>query len=103
MISVVSLVSVKGIYYEEKGSSIQVATERGLQIFTFKQLQSATAGFGKCNVIGHGAFGFVYRGVLQNGRKVAVKFMDQSGKQGEDEFAAEVNFIIILCCISLSS
>lgn len=81
------------IYHEEKGSdssNIQVATEGGLQVFTYKQLHSATGGFGKSNVIGRGAFGLVYRGVLQNGRKVAIKLMDQGGKQGEDEFTAEV-------------
>ncbi|XP_047940250.1 probable serine/threonine-protein kinase PBL21 [Salvia hispanica] len=83
-------------YHEEKASdfaNIQVATERGLQVFTFKQLHSATGGFGKSNVIGRGAFGLVYRGVLQNGRKVAVKLMDQAGQQGEDEFTAEVELL----------
>ncbi|KAH6780681.1 Protein kinase superfamily protein [Perilla frutescens var. hirtella] len=84
------------IDYEEKASNvanIQVSTERGLQVFTFKQLHSATGGFGKSNVIGRGAFGQVYRGVLQNGRKVAIKLMDQTGKQGEDEFTAEVELL----------
>ncbi|KAK6134280.1 hypothetical protein DH2020_031970 [Rehmannia glutinosa] len=86
----------RGIHHEEKANNfpnIQVATERGLQVFTFKQLHSATGGFGKSNVIGHGAFGSVYRGVLQNGRKVAVKLMDQAGKQGDDEFTAEVELL----------
>ncbi|KAA8541068.1 hypothetical protein F0562_025031 [Nyssa sinensis] len=83
----------KRVDYEDKGSdfaNIQVATERGLQVFTFKQLHSATGGFGKSNVIGHGGLGLVYRGVLQDGRKVAVKLMDQAGKQGEEEFKIEV-------------
>lgn len=87
------VLNLEEIYYEEKASNfvnIQVATERGLQVFTFKQLHSATGGLGKSNVIGRGAFGLVYRGVLQNGRKVAIKLMDQTGKQGEDEFTAEV-------------
>lgn len=82
-----------GIYHEEKANNsanIQITTEKGLQVYTYKQLHSATGGFAKSNVIGRGAFGLVYRGVLQNGRKVAVKLMDQAGKQGEDEFTAEV-------------
>ncbi|KAM7495027.1 hypothetical protein LguiB_029636 [Lonicera macranthoides] len=81
---------------EDKGSSfanIQVATEKGLQIFTFKQLHSATGGFSKSNVIGHGGFGLVYRGVLQDGRKAAVKLMDRVGKQGEEEFKVEVELL----------
>ncbi|KAK1424106.1 hypothetical protein QVD17_19419 [Tagetes erecta] len=68
-------------------------TDKGLHVFTFKQLFSATGGFGKSNVIGHGGFGFVYRGLLQDGRKIAVKLMDQAGKQGEDEFRVEVEML----------
>lgn len=41
-------------------------------------------------MIGHGGFGLVYRGVLQDGRKAAVKLMDRVGKQGEEEFKVEV-------------
>lgn len=86
----------KRVDYEEKGenfANIQVATDSGLLVFTFKQLHSATGGFGKSNVIGHGAFGLVYRGVLQDGRKVAVKLMNQAGKQGEEEFNVEVDLL----------
>ncbi|KAF5458619.1 hypothetical protein F2P56_022636 [Juglans regia] len=80
---------------EGKGSfqNLQVAAEKGLQVFTFKQLHSATAGFSKSNVVGHGGFGLVYRGVLNDGRKVAIKLMDQAGKQGEDEFKVEVELL----------
>lgn len=74
-------------------ANLQVVAEKGLQVFTFKQLHSATGGFSKSNVIGHGGFGLVYRGVLNDGRKVAIKFMDQAGKQGEEEFKVEV------CCL----
>lgn len=82
----------KGVDHEDKGgfANLQVATEKGLQVFTFKQLHSATGGFGKSNVVGHGGFGLVYRGVLHDGRKVAVKLMDRAGKQGEEEFKVEV-------------
>lgn len=84
---------LKGVDYKEKEGdfeNIQVATDRGLQVFTFKKLQSATGGFGKSNVIGHGAFGLVYQWVLKDGRKVAVKLMNQAGKHGEEEFEVEV-------------
>ncbi|XP_010274442.1 PREDICTED: serine/threonine-protein kinase CDL1 [Nelumbo nucifera] len=81
--------------YGEKGgyATVQVATEKGLQLFTYKQLHSATSGFGKSNVIGHGGFGSVYRGVLSDGRKIAVKLMDRAGKQGEEEFKMEVELL----------
>ncbi|KAM6548772.1 hypothetical protein CsatB_020448 [Cannabis sativa] len=84
--------------YESKTdfSNPQVTTpisEKGLQVFTFKQLHSATSGFSKSNVVGHGGFGLVYRGVLSDGRKVAIKLMDQAGKQGEEEFKMEVELL----------
>ncbi|KAL4570527.1 hypothetical protein LXL04_026183 [Taraxacum kok-saghyz] len=82
-----------GIDSVEKGngeSKTQLLVVNGLQVFTFKQLLSATGGFGKSDVIGQGGFGLVYRGVLQDGRKIAVKLMDQAGKQGEEEFRVEV-------------
>lgn len=85
----------KRIDYEDTGgfANLQVDVEKGLQVFTFKQLHAATGGFGKSNVIGHGGFGLVYRGVLNDGRKVAVKLMDQAGKQGEEEFTVEVELL----------
>ncbi|KAE8680736.1 Serine/threonine-protein kinase CDL1 [Hibiscus syriacus] len=74
-------------------ADLEVAMDEGLHVFTFKQLHSATGGFSKSNVVGHGGFGSVYRGVLSNGRKVAVKLMDQEGKQGEEEFEMEVELL----------
>ncbi|KAL0724688.1 hypothetical protein Bca4012_039287 [Brassica carinata] len=82
---------------EEKGDCQdlqQEVTDKGMHVFTLKQLHSATAGFSKSNVVGQGGFGLVYRGVLNNGRKVAIKFMDNAGKQGEeDEFKMEVELL----------
>ncbi|XP_044465259.1 probable serine/threonine-protein kinase PBL7 [Mangifera indica] len=81
--------------HDDKGDpgNLQVTTDKGLHVFTYKQLHSATGGFSKSNVVGHGGFGLVYRGVLSNGRKVAIKLMDQAGKQGEDEFKMEVELL----------
>ncbi|KAG6572391.1 putative serine/threonine-protein kinase PBL23, partial [Cucurbita argyrosperma subsp. argyrosperma] len=86
----------KRVDLEDEGSFENVeknSTEKGLQLFTFKQLYSATGGFSKSNVVGHGSFGCVYRGVLNDGRKVAIKLMDQAGKQGEEEFKVEVDLL----------
>lgn len=90
-----SLKKVEDANFNEKSdfANLQVVAEKGLQVFTFKQLHSATGGFSKSNVIGHGGFGLVYRGVLNDGRKVAIKFMDQAGKQGEEEFKVEVELL----------
>nr|XP_010925618.1 probable serine/threonine-protein kinase PBL7 [Elaeis guineensis] len=75
------------------GEAPIVVSERGVQVFTYKQLHAATGGFGKANVVGHGSFGSVYRGVLPEGRKIAVKLMDRPGKQGEEEFKMEVELL----------
>ncbi|KAF7822907.1 putative serine/threonine-protein kinase PBL7 [Senna tora] len=81
--------------YNEKSdfANLQVVAEKGLQVFTFKQLNSATGGFSKSNVIGHGGSGLVYRGVLNDGKKVAIKFMEDARKQGEEEFKVEVELL----------
>ncbi|GLT93979.1 hypothetical protein SLE2022_117430 [Rubroshorea leprosula] len=89
------LKSNKMVAFVENGGfgNLQVSSERGPLVFTFKQLHSATGGFSKSNVVGHGGFGLVYRGVLNDGTKVAIKFMDQAGKQGEEEFKMEVELL----------
>lgn len=85
-----------------------VVSERGVQVFTYKQLHSATAGFGKGNVVSHGSSGAVYRGVLADGREVAVKIMGRPGMPGEEEFKLEVSrcyylFLSLLFYLSVAS
>ncbi|CAD6272566.1 unnamed protein product [Miscanthus lutarioriparius] len=73
--------------------SVVVAGERGVQVFSYRKLHAATGGFGRAHMVGQGSFGAVYRGVLPDGRKVAVKLMDRPGKQGEEEFEMEVELL----------
>ncbi|KAL3825921.1 hypothetical protein ACJIZ3_021950 [Penstemon smallii] len=61
--------------------------------FTYKELKIATKGFDSNRVIGHGAFGRVYKGVLPTtGDIVAVKRCSHSG-QGKTEFFSELSII----------
>ncbi|KAF3326833.1 Serine/threonine-protein kinase PBS1 [Carex littledalei] len=78
---------------EEPAASVANTEGGGVQLFTYKQLHAATGGFGKGQVVGRGSFGSVYRGVLSDGRKIAVKLMDQPGKQDEDVFKMEVEIL----------
>ncbi|KAE8695172.1 Proline-rich receptor-like protein kinase PERK5 [Hibiscus syriacus] len=61
--------------------------------FTYEELLAATNGFSQATLIGQGGFGFVYKGVLPNGKEVAIKTLKTGSGQGEREFQAEVEII----------
>ncbi|CAL9222218.1 unnamed protein product [Arabidopsis halleri] len=61
--------------------------------FTYGQLAKATDKFSGANWLGEGGFGYIYKGILTNGKEVAVKQLKAGSAQGEREFQAEVNII----------
>ncbi|RDX98383.1 Proline-rich receptor-like protein kinase PERK8, partial [Mucuna pruriens] len=61
--------------------------------FTYEELIQATDGFSAHKLLGEGGFGCVYKGLLIDGREVAVKQLKIGGGQGEREFRAEVEII----------
>ncbi|XP_042507135.1 cold-responsive protein kinase 1-like isoform X2 [Macadamia integrifolia] len=71
------------------------ATElRGPVSFAYRDLEKATGDFSQENKLGEGGFGVVYKGVLKNGKTVAVKKLTigQSSRAKAD-FASEVKLI----------
>ncbi|CAI9760705.1 unnamed protein product [Fraxinus pennsylvanica] len=61
--------------------------------FSYKELKFATKGFDSTQIIGYGAFGTVYKGILPDtGEIVAVKRCSHSG-QGKAEFLSELSII----------
>ncbi|XP_021890839.1 probable LRR receptor-like serine/threonine-protein kinase RFK1 isoform X2 [Carica papaya] len=61
--------------------------------FTLKQIRDATNDFDDFNKIGEGGFGPVYKGLLADGRVIAVKKLSSKSRQGNREFLNEVGMI----------
>ncbi|XP_074319266.1 putative LRR receptor-like serine/threonine-protein kinase At1g53440 [Silene latifolia] len=81
----------------------------GTGYFSLKQIKAATDNFSIRNKIGEGGFGPVYKGVLPDGKVIAVKQLSSKSKQGNREFVNEIGMISALqhpnlvklhgCCI----
>ena len=64
--------------------------------FSWREIQLATDDFNECNIIGQGGFGKVYKGVLSDNTKVAVKRLaDYNSPGGEAAFHREVQLISV--------
>ncbi|XVF89006.1 hypothetical protein PTKIN_Ptkin19aG0096800 [Pterospermum kingtungense] len=71
-----------------------------LHVFTLAELRLITHNFARCNLLGEGGFGPVYKGFiddkLRHGLKaqpVAVKALDLDGLQGHREWLTEIIFL----------
>ncbi|GLT32064.1 hypothetical protein SLA2020_067580 [Shorea laevis] len=67
-----------------------------MHYFSLAEIQAATNNFSGANKLGEGGFGPVYKGIMQNGREVAVKRLSMTSNQGVQEFENEVKLIIKL-------
>lgn len=64
-----------------------------LERFSYKELKSATNDFEPSNVIGKGGSGTVFRGILKNGKLIAIKRLDTLSLQSEREFQNELQIL----------
>ncbi|CAM6057671.1 unnamed protein product [Sphagnum tenellum] len=59
-------------------------------LYSYNVLSRATGDFHQDNKLGEGGFGVVYKGILLDGTKVAVKLLTTKSHQGIDDFLNEV-------------
>ncbi|GMP64819.1 hypothetical protein CsSME_00025909 [Camellia sinensis var. sinensis] len=53
-----------------------------VNLYTYKELRTATDDFSHANKIGEGGFGSVYKGRLKNGNIAAIKVLSPESRQG---------------------
>ncbi|XP_071705882.1 G-type lectin S-receptor-like serine/threonine-protein kinase At4g27290 isoform X2 [Rutidosis leptorrhynchoides] len=81
-------ISVDEEYYMESKDD-----DTELSSFSLSKISKATNYFADDMKLGEGGFGPVYKGVLDDGREIAVKRLSKTSSQGIVEFKNEVKFI----------
>ncbi|KAL6535751.1 hypothetical protein OROHE_012595 [Orobanche hederae] len=95
----------------KRGGGLEESNDDDLElpIYDLLTVTKATNNFSNSNKLGEGGFGPVYKGMLEDGREIAVKRLSEFSSQGADEFKNEViciaklqhrNLVKLLgCCI----
>eukprot|EP00253_Pinus_taeda_P024522 PITA_24522 len=97
---------------EDREISLSIPEVNQELIFKYHILRDATSNFKEENKLGEGGFGSVYKGVLPDGREVAVKRLKIGSRQGDSEFLNEANLVsrvkhrnlvkLLGCCVQSS-
>ncbi|KAL0006631.1 hypothetical protein SO802_008133 [Lithocarpus litseifolius] len=92
---IASIVAIIYLHHKKLNSpwNIDSTLATNVRSYTYKELEQATRGFKQ--IVGKGAFGTVYKGVLPSDSKrfVAVKKLGKVVEEGEKEFKTEVSAI----------
>ncbi|KAH6781883.1 Leucine-rich repeat protein kinase family protein [Perilla frutescens var. hirtella] len=84
------------IFFDVAGEDVREISFAQIRRFSLREMQLATDNFNESNIIGQGGYGKVYRGVLMDNTRVAVKrLMDYQSPGGEAAFLREVRLISI--------
>ncbi|XP_024015700.1 G-type lectin S-receptor-like serine/threonine-protein kinase SD1-29 isoform X2 [Eutrema salsugineum] len=65
----------------------------GIKFYEMHTIRTATINFSSANKLGQGGFGPVYKGILLDGKEIAVKRLSSSSGQGTEEFMNEITLI----------
>ncbi|XP_057789771.1 probable LRR receptor-like serine/threonine-protein kinase At1g06840 isoform X2 [Salvia miltiorrhiza] len=65
----------------------------GVKDFSYSEMAQATNNFDFSSLVGEGGYGKVYRGVLADGKVIAVKRAQEGSLQGENEFLTEIELL----------
>ncbi|KAJ6798641.1 putative leucine-rich repeat receptor-like protein kinase [Iris pallida] len=79
--------------WARSGEGISAPELQGARWFSYDELRKCTNDFPEINEIGSGGFGKVYRGVLSDGKLVAVKRARAGSFQGGAEFKTEIELL----------
>ncbi|KAJ0771190.1 putative protein kinase RLK-Pelle-DLSV family [Helianthus annuus] len=78
---------------EEYNKQSQHDDDMELSYFSLVEISMSTKDFSNDKKLGQGGFGPVYKGVLDDGREIAVKKLSKTSRQGVNEFRNELKFI----------
>ncbi|KAK6932000.1 Protein kinase domain [Dillenia turbinata] len=94
---VVCLVAIFVVFYFRRKSyadeELLLELSAKANTFSYAELRSATNDFNPANKLGEGGFGPVYKGMLSDGRVIAVKQLSIASQQGKNQFVAEISTI----------
>nr|XP_043631089.1 probable LRR receptor-like serine/threonine-protein kinase At5g63710 isoform X2 [Erigeron canadensis] len=86
----------RDFYVDVEGEDDSLVSFGQLRRFSWREVQLATDNFNESNIIGRGGFGKVYKGVLADNTKVAIKRLaDYQSPGGEAAFLREVQLISV--------
>ncbi|KAL9355665.1 hypothetical protein Peur_053635 [Populus x canadensis] len=80
----------RGVTMTDEG---QLVSSEDLPFMDLTTIREATDNFSDSNKLGQGGFGTIYKGVLPDGKEIAVKRLSRKSWQGLEEFKNEVKVI----------